>query len=690
MPIPAPTLKARSASAEYSTCRFPVHITPRALGLWSLLAICLLPASGAGFARRGKAAIPPLASGFANSRATHARLSPNGHWLAIAGYFRDARQEGLALLNLRMPRYDQRLHLVRESRINHLRWAGSRTLLVTTRVKLPGYRRTLRSGEIWAIHLIHHRAQSHLLAGYRKHRLEVNVAIYLILSPFDHDPDRMVVERYSSADLAPEAEILNVRTGHLLRGIHSPMTNGQLLPDNDGHVRLAFGTNALTGRTELWFREPHTLEWKNLSFLLEGSGPASGIRPLGFLPGNRRFYLLRASHYGTLGLYDVNPGTRKETRLYVDPSNDIRRIARAPSGRIYAVWVGVRKPHWVVIAPKNPEAEWLRLLAPVFRNQRINILSVDHNHSTVLVRVRGDRNPGEYYLFNPKRHLLRYLMSVQPEIAPPALSRWHAFLVPWHRLQEPVYLAFPHRAVSARKGLVVWIHGHPFREGMRWRFDPRLQELTRHGFVVMEVDYPGSFGRGRGWRRLGYRQWGGAMLKGVWAAVRWAARQHRIPDGKLALAGHGYGGYAALMLGAEHPKRVRAIVSLDGIYRLPSLKSPADRLWRTPFGRWFLETVLGRHHLESESPLAHAQSVRAPVFLVEGGRDSLDPSSGEDRFVSILRKHSIPVQVMEEPTQGWHFTGPQTRTRIWRSIVAFLDRTLMPVYPPVHAPAQRD
>ena len=688
MPIPEPTLKTRSVSAEYSTVPVSLRIIPRVLGVGSLVAFCLLPALGAGPAKTIQSGTSLFAPGFANSRAIHVSLSPNGHWLAIAGYFGTSHEEGLALLNLRQPRYDLRLHVVRKSQINHLRWAGPHILLATTRIKLPGYRKTIRSGEIWAIHLIHHHAQSNLLAGYRKHGLAFNIAIYLILSPLDHDPDRMVVERYSSVDLAPETDILNVQTGLMLRGIHSPLTNGQLITDNNGHVRLAFGTNALTGRTELWFRKPRTLEWKNLSFLLKDFGPASGVRPLGFVPGNRRFYLLRTSHYGTLGLYTVNPDNGRETRLYVNPKNDVLRIARAPSGRVYAVWVGTRKPHWVVIAPKNREAVWLRLLSPVFRNQRVTIRDVTRDRTMALVRVRGDRNPGEYYLFDPKRHLLRYLLSTQPGIAPPELSSWHAFMLPWRGLKEPVYLAFPHGPIRDRKGLIVWIHGHPFNEGIRWRSDPRLQELTRHGFIVMEVDYPGSFGRGKVWRHLGYHQWGGTMLEGIWAAVRWAAEQHWIPFGKLALAGHGYGGYAALMLGAEHPKQVRAIVSLNGIYELSLLRTPENRLWRSPFGRWFLNTVLGHQHLNTDSVLAHARSIRAPVFLVHGGRDSRDPSGGGNHLVLILKEHSVLVQLLEEPTQGWHFTGARTRTKIWRGIVAFLNQALASGL--AHAPVHRD
>ncbi len=686
MPIPEPTLKTRSVSAEYSTVPVSLRIIPRVLGVGSLVALCLLPAFGAGPTKTIKSGTSLVAPGFANSRAIHVSLSPNGHWLAIAGYFGAAHQEGLALLNLREPRYDQRLHVVRKSQINHLRWAGPHVLLATTRIKLPGYRKTLRSGEIWAIHLIHHHAQSSLLAGYRKQGLAFNIAIYLILSPLDHDPDRVVVERYSSVDLAPETDILNVQTGLMLRGIHSPLTNGQLLTDNDGHVRLAFGTNALTGQIELWFRKPHTLEWKNLSFLLKNFGPASNVRPLGFLPGNRHFYLLRTSHYGTLGLYAVNPDNGRETRLYVNPKNDILRIARSPSGRVYAVWVGIQKPHWVVIAPKNREAEWLRLLSPVFRNQRVTIRDVTRDRTMALIRVRGDRNAGEYYLFDPKRHLLRYLLSTQPGIAPPELSSWHTFMLPWRGLKEPVYLAYPHGPARDRKGLVVWIHGHPFEEGIRWRSDPRLQELTRHGFVVMEVDYPGSFGRGKVWRQLGYHQWGRTMLDGIWAAVRWVAGQHGIPFGRLALAGHGYGGYAALMLGAEHPRQVRAIVSLNGIYELSLLRTPEERLWRSPFGRRFLNTVLGHQHLNADSPLARARSIRAPVFLIHGGRDSRDPSGGENHLVLILKEHSVLVRLLEEPTQGWHFTGARTRSKIWRGIATFLNQAFASGSPltPIH------
>ncbi|EQD44576.1 prolyl oligopeptidase family protein [mine drainage metagenome] len=612
---------------------------------------------------------------FRPSRVQAIALSPAGRWLAIAGYFNPHQRERLALINLRQPGREVTLHLVRQSKIAHLRWMPSGMLLVSTRLKLAGYRTHFPSGEIWAVR-VHgtHIRPARLLVGFRKHQIEFNFSLNRVLSGRTHYPNRIEVERYSFADPAPLAESVNLQTGFIQARVHSPLTNGELLTNRTGRVKLAFGSNALSGQLELWYRIGHSLQWKNLSGLLDRDGPASHARPVGFLPDDHRFYLLRTSRYGTLGLYAVNPSTSSETRLFASRTDDILKTFAAPSGRIYAVWSGITHPHYTFLALQSKEAQWIRLLSPMFRHQTVRILGMTTRQQLVLVCVQGDRNPGDYYLFNPETHTLRYLMSASPSIEPPALSRLHAYRISWRQWKEPVYVAFPHEPSHARGGIIIWIHDHPFRDGIQKSFDPRIQDLTEHGFVVVEVDYPGSFGSGAAWRRAGYRQWSGIMLQGIWAAARWAESHHWAPPGRLALGGTGYGGYAAMILAALHPRRIQAVVSLNGYYNLALLRTHLDRKWRTPAGRRFLNRVLGKHHLRAWSPVTLAHRIRAAVLLIQGERDQQAPPNDLNAVVTALRRSKTPVSTLEEPTQGHRFTGYPALTRIWHTIVQFLNR----------------
>ncbi len=612
---------------------------------------------------------------FKPSRAHAVALSPEGHWLAIAGYFRSHQRELLALINLRHAGRRATLHLVRQSEIAHLHWARHGLLLVSTRLKLAGYHTPFPSGEIWVVRINGAKVHpAHLLAGFRKHRLEFNFSFNRILASSAQHTNRIVVERYSYADPAPLAESVNLRTGFTQTLIHSPLTNGKLLTDHAGRVKLAFGANSLSGQAELWYRTGHSLRWENLSGLLRGEGPASRARPIGFLPGDRRFYLLRTSRYGTLGLYAVNPSNSAETRLYVSRRHDILKTFTAPSGRIYAVWTGIAHPHYTFLDPHNEEAQWIHLLEPIFRKQTIRILGVTARNNLALIRVQGDRNPGDYYLFNPGTHTLRYLMSASPDIEPPTLSRLHSFRLIWHKWRESLYVAFPHLTARKRRGIMIWIHDHPFVDGIQKSFDPRIQDLVSHGFVVVEVDYPGSFGSGAAWRRVGYGHWSGIMLRGIWAAARWAESRHWAPPGRLALVGTGYGGYAALTLAALHPKQVQAVVSLNGYYNLQLLRTRLDRMWRTPAGRRFINRTLGRKHLRARSPITLASRIRAAVLLIQGERDEQAPPSDLNEVTAALNRVKTPVQVLREPTQGHRFTGFHVITRIWSTILTFLNR----------------
>lgn len=645
---------------------FTHHTRHRSRLSYSVLLIGLVLTATASARLSGSALFRP-------ARVQAMTLSPDGHWLAIAGYFHRHQEERLALLNLMHPGIRKVLHLVHQSQIAHLHWASSGTLLVSTRLKLAGYHTPFPSGEIWAIRItgadVH---PAHLVVGFRKHRLEYNVSYNRLLAIHTRYVDHVEVERYSYADPAPLAESVNLLSGSITDRIHSPLTNGILLANHRGRVKLAFGTNVLSGHFELWYRIGHTLRWENLSELLGQDGPASHIRPLGFLPDDHRFYLLRTSRYGTLGLYAVNPSTSSETRLFASPKHDILKTFATPSGRIYAVWTGILHPHYTFIAPQSREAQWIQLLEPMFRHQAVRILGVSHNAERVLVRVQGNRNPGNYYLFSPQTRTLRYLMSANPSIDPPALSRLHGYHITWRQWREPLYVAFPHDRHPAQGGLVIWIHDHPFTQSFQKAFDPRIQDLTAHGFVVVAVDYPGSYGRGATWRRMGYHQWSGVMLKAIWAAAQWAEARHWTAPGRLALIGTGYGGYAAMILAAQHPGQVQAVVSLNGYYNLALLRSPFDRLWHTSAGRRFLDRVLGQQGLRAESPIALAGQIRAPVLLVQGGRDQQAPPNDMDTLISALKRHHTPVQALTEPTQGHRLTGARTLTHIWRTVVRFL------------------
>src|SRR3546814_14785224 len=56
--------------------------------------------------------------------------------------------------------------------------------------------------------------------------------------------------------------------------------------------------------------------------------------------------------------------------------------------------------------------------------------------------------------------------------------------------------------------MVLLPHGGPHVEGDRWAFDNDAQFLASRGYLVLQVNFRGSEGRGHAFERAGYRQWG--------------------------------------------------------------------------------------------------------------------------------------------------------------------------------------
>lgn len=64
---------------------------------------------------------------------------------------------------------------------------------------------------------------------------------------------------------------------------------------------------------------------------------------------------------------------------------------------------------------------------------------------------------------------------------------------------------------------------------------------------MLQVNFRGSAGFGKRFLNLGNREWGRRMQDDLSDAVAWAVREGIAEPKKVAIAGHGYGGYAALM-----------------------------------------------------------------------------------------------------------------------------------------------
>lgn len=115
------------------------------------------------------------------------------------------------------------------------------------------------------------------------------------------------------------------------------------------------------------------------------------------------------------------------------------------------------------------------------------------------------------------------------------------------------YLTLPIESDADRDGvpnaplpLVLSVHGGPWARSV-WGLNANHQWLANRGYAVLDVNFRGSTGFGKGFTNAGNLEWAQAMHNDLLDAVEWAVAAGIAQRDKVAIMGGSYGGYATLV-----------------------------------------------------------------------------------------------------------------------------------------------
>lgn len=183
--------------------------------------------------------------------------------------------------------------------------------------------------------------------------------------------------------------------------------------------------------------------------------------------------------------------------------------------------------------------------------------------------------------------------------------------------------------------LLVKCHGGPTAmngNGLDWR----TQYWTSRGFAVADVNYRGSSGFGRAYRRSLYGQWGIKDAADCVHVTRHLVRAGRVDSQRTAITGNSAGGFTALcaLASCDHFK---AGSIYYGITDLSGTKTSIHKFeahyGSALLGRWPAARDLYRRR----SPLYAAARIHSPVIFFQGLRDRVVLPAQTERLVNSLR-----------------------------------------------------
>jgi dipeptidyl aminopeptidase/acylaminoacyl peptidase len=218
-----------------------------------------------------------------------------------------------------------------------------------------------------------------------------------------------------------------------------------------------------------------------------------------------------------------------------------------------------------------------------------------------------------------------------------------------------------------RPPLVVMSHGGP-TSATSSAYSAMIQYWTTRGIAVVDVNYRGSTGYGREYRRGLNGTWGVVDTDDCIAAASYLAQRGDVDGEWMAIRGGSAGGYTTLCALTFHDV-FRAGASYFGVADAETLATDTHK-----FESRYLDGLIGPYPeaqatYYERSPIHFADRIRAAVILFQGLEDQIVPPDQAEQMVAALDASGLPHAYLA-------FEGEQHGFRMAENIVATLEAEL--------------
>ena len=189
--------------------------------------------------------------------------------------------------------------------------------------------------------------------------------------------------------------------------------------------------------------------------------------------------------------------------------------------------------------------------------------------------------------------------------------------------------------------LVVKSHGGP-TAATSSSMNLKIQYWTSRGFAVLDVNYGGSTGYGREYRKRLQDSWGIVDVDDCTNGAQYLAQKGLVDGERMAIAGGSAGGYTTLCA-LTFRDVFKAGASYYGVSDLEALATDTHK-----FESRYLDGLIGPYPERKDlyvarSPIHSAERLSCPVIFFQGLEDKVVPPNQAEMMVEILKAKGLPV-----------------------------------------------
>ncbi|MFT3868267.1 MAG: S9 family peptidase [Nibricoccus sp.] len=464
--------------------------------------------------------------------------------------------------------------------------------------------------------------------------------------------------------------------------VRNPGNVTDWLTDRNGIVRA--GIQQIEDKSAILYRPNENSDWTKL-----GELEAENAFLHGFSANNASIYLSTTTEKNdctALYAFDIEKRSLGEALLTL-PSYDVEyRNSGSETGAKWSKAKG--KFVYFNYVEELPGVKWLdedieakmeainRRLPDTFNLP----VSFSDDGMLMLIFGRSDRNPGAYYLYNQFTRKLSPIARLMPWIEPEQMAPMKPIKYSARDgLEIHGYLTLPNGVEPTNLPLIVMPHGGPWVRD-NWEFDPLVQMLANRGYAVLQMNYRGSSGYGHAFYKKGQKQVGGTIQCDIEDGTRWAIQTKLADPKRIAIVGASYGGYSALYALGKSPDLYRCGISLCGVTDWVSiftnLDDPEYKFSRIHWIKSIGDPEADVEKLKAISPVNFAQSITAPVLIIQGKNDRIVPPKQAKKMVTALEKAGRKPQSLFLPDEGHGSKTEKGRIAEFKAIEAFLAKHL--------------
>lgn len=307
-----------------------------------------------------------------------------------------------------------------------------------------------------------------------------------------------------------------------------------------------------------------------------------------------------------------------------------------------------------------------------------NPTSYSPSGDRILISHQSSTQPNDMWVYDVKTRRSRQLtFSALASLNPsrlPSSQLVHYKTFDGKIISAFLWMPFNLKRDGSSPGVVL-PHGGPTGQTFD-SFDKTAVALASRGYVCIAPNVRGSSGYGMEFQKANYQDLGGGDLQDEVYAARFLTATGYVDAKKIGITGASYGGFMALMAIGKTPEVWAAAVDLFGVtdwltehqHEVPSLQKYDESLLGDP--------VKDRKVYEDASPVKYFNNAKAPLLILQGANDIIDPKEEAEQAEAILKQAGRIAEAHYYAEEGHGLLKRENQIDALQRTVQWFDRYL--------------